>query len=58
VVLKDKIKALIDMLVKNYAPTEIKNSPEIKQGINSFLNLVGAVADEKVVKEGIDLVVK
>jgi len=55
VVLKEKLKLLVKTVIKNYAPPEIKNSPEINQFINSFINLIYALNDEKLLKDSIDL---
>jgi hypothetical protein len=57
-VLKEKSKLFITKLVNNYAPAQVKNSPEIMQLINSSVNLTCALSDEKLAKNLIDIIVK
>ena len=57
-VLKEKSKLFMTKLVNNYAPAQVKNSPEIMQLINSSVNLACALCDEKSAKNLIDIIVK
>ncbi|CAI2173066.1 5276_t:CDS:2 [Funneliformis geosporum] len=57
-VLKGKLKILVNKLVDRYAPPQIKNSPEIRQFINSSMNLIDTIADEKIGKETINILAK
>jgi hypothetical protein len=57
-VLKDKLKIFVNKIIENYAPSSIKNSPEIRQLVNSTMDLCNAVNDEKLCKNFIDIVVK
>jgi len=58
VVLKEKMKHFANKLVDNYAPSQIKNSPEIRQFINSLMNLYCAANDERICKDFVDSIVK
>ena len=58
VVLKDKLKIFVNKIIENYAPSSIKNSPEIRQLVNSTMDLCNAVNDEKLYKNFIDIAVK
>ncbi|CAI2177326.1 18025_t:CDS:2 [Funneliformis geosporum] len=53
-----KLKILVNKLVDRYAPPQIKNSPEIRQFINSSMNLIDTIADEKIGKETINILAK
>lgn len=55
---KWKINNLALKLVDNYAPSQIKNSPEIMGSIKSGLKLMDAIGDEKLAQDGINLVAK
>ncbi|CAH1755796.1 15104_t:CDS:2 [Entrophospora sp. SA101] len=58
ILLKEKTKLFLAKLINNYAPPQIKNSPEVMKLINSSINLVLALSDEKVLKNVINLMVK
>jgi hypothetical protein len=57
-VLKDKIKLFLKKAVDNYAPPQITNSPEVRQLIDSAINLSCASMDEKLAKDGWKVVAK
>jgi len=57
-VLKSKLKILVNKLIDRYAPPQIKNSPEIRQFINSSMNLMDALGDEKLCKDSINIAAK
>jgi len=57
-ILKSKLKILVNKLIDGYAPSQIKNSPEIRQFINSSMNLMDALGSEKIYKEFINIIAK
>ncbi|CAI2177928.1 6286_t:CDS:2 [Funneliformis geosporum] len=57
-ILKSKLKILANKLIDKYAPPRIKNSPEIRQIINSSINLMNALGDEKLYKDFINIIAK
>jgi hypothetical protein len=57
-VLKEKLKIFANNCFDKYAPPQIKNSPEIRQFINSTMNFLDVIYDDKLLKDCFNMIAK